>query len=656
MARISQPAQGSPSASDRPTSLDHLLRSPDRSFALLHRPGVSPDRVDVLTGDVVELKRVADIPLGDAPTGAPRHDVLALLPYRQIEERGFDCRDDGAPVIAMTVAEQATMSVGEVMAALPDRPIVVRDVGFDIDDDGYARLTRAVIADEIGAGAGANFVIHRSLNATIGDYSPAVAGTVFRQLLAAEQGAYWTFLVHTPARTFVGATPERHVSLAAGTATMNPISGTYRYPPAGPSLDGILDFLGDHKETDELYMVVDEELKMMASVCEHGGRVIGPFLKEMGRLAHTEYLLEGTSRLDVRDILRATMFAPTVTGSPVENACRVIARYEPAGRGYYSGVIALIGRDAAGERTLDSSILIRSAEIDAAGRLRLGVGATLVRHSDPASEVAETTAKAAALLAAVGVRGHGPARERPSVRPESFGGHPEVRDALSRRNEGLARFWFEPVDLRRRADPVLAGRRVLVVDAEDTFTWMLAHQLAALGGDVTVRPYHDVDRPADLTAGADLVVLGPGPGDPLDDASPRIAALRRFTGWLLDGRTPFLSICLSHQVLASALGFPLVRLDRPSQGEQREIDLFGRRRRVGFYNTFVASAVRKPVDVPGREAAVTTSEEAGQVRALRGPGFASAQFHPESILTEDGPDILADLAGWALAGTARDGR
>ena len=79
-------------------------------------------------------------------------------------------------------------------------------------------------------------------------------------------GAHWTFLIHTGTRTLVGASPERHISLQGGTAVMNPISGTYRYPTSGPTLSGVLEFLGDRKETDELYMVLDEELKMMARI------------------------------------------------------------------------------------------------------------------------------------------------------------------------------------------------------------------------------------------------------------------------------------------------------------------------------------------------------------------------------------------------------
>src|SRR5207245_1299312 len=83
---------------------------------------------------------------------------------------------------------------------------------------------------------------------------------------------------------------------------------------------------------------------------------------------------------------------------------------------YYSGALALIGRDAGGTQTLDSPILIRTADIDAAGRLRVGGGATLVRHSDPHGEVAETPAKAAGVLAALGVR-PGPQRAERGPRP-----------------------------------------------------------------------------------------------------------------------------------------------------------------------------------------------------------------------------------------------
>ncbi|MGW5509011.1 anthranilate synthase family protein [Streptomyces albogriseolus] len=605
---------------------------PPAAYALLHRPETTgPGVLDVVVGETAEPRTLAELPLPDAAetSGGPRHEVLALVPYRQIAERGFDCPDDGTPLLAMTVTAQATVPVAEALTRIPDLPVELSGGCFDVPDEEYAATVRRVVKDEIGTGEGANFVIKRTYTADITGYTPRHALAVFRRLLQRESGAYWTFLVHTGSRTLVGATPERHISLRAGRAVMNPISGTYRYPSTGPALPEVLDFLADRKEADELYMVVDEELKMMARICEQGGRVVGPYLKEMARLAHTEYFIEGHSTRDPRDILRETLFAPTVTGSPLENACRVINRYEPEGRGYYSGVVALIGRDEHGGRALDSSILIRTADIDATGRLRIGVGATLVRHSDPESEVAETAAKAAGLLSAF--ESHGPAR---------FADHPQVRSALERRNATLAGFWLAGRGSGARPGPELDGRRVLVVDAEDTFTSMLDHQLRFLGLRVTVRRF---DEPYS-TDGYDLVVMGPGPGDPRDIEHPKIAHLRATVRTLLDERRPFLAVCLSHQTLCTLLGFPLVRRAVPNQGVQREIDLFGARERVGFYNTFAARAEEDKAECEGVGVVeVSRDPDTGEVHALRGPHFASMQFHPESVLTQDGVRIVGDL-------------
>ncbi|MCX2953925.1 chorismate-binding protein [Lentzea sp. NEAU-D7] len=602
--------------------LDLVAAADPPPFALLHRRGTDPDSLDVIVGKVSSVDTLADVPL--TATG-PGHEVLVLMPYRQIAERGYSCVDDGTPLLVLEVTGQEVLPLAEALPRLPDVPIAMTGGEFDVDDDGYAEIARQVVGQEIGHGEGSNFVIKRSFVADITGYSTHSALTLFRRLARLESGTYWTFVVHTGQRTLVGASPERHVSLTGGTAVMNPISGTYRYPPTGPTLPDVLDFLGDAKETDELFMVVDEELKMMGRVCATGGRVHGPYLKEMTRLAHTEYLIEGRTSLDVRDVLRETMFAPTVTGSPLENACRIISRYEPDGRGYYSGVAALIGRDAAGERTMDSAILIRTADIDPAGRMRIGVGSTLVRHSRPESEAAESRAKAAGLLAAFSSPGAG-----------TFGRDPSVLRALGQRNERVAGHWLRP---QAHDVPELAGRTVLVVDAEDTFTSMLGHLLRSLGLTVTIARF---DEPY-AVAEHDLVVMGPGPGDPYDDDDPRIQALTATIRHLLDEDRPFLSVCLSHQVLSRLLGFPLHRRPVPNQGAGREIDLFGRRVRVGFYNSFAALCDQDKVDCDGRVVEVSRDEHTGEVHALRGNGFRSLQFHAESVLSKDGLSIIREL-------------
>ena len=618
--------------------LGRVLGPEPPAFALLHRPEAVGERMEVLLGDVTTVERLADLPLPDGGVaGDPRHELLALVPYRQIAERGFQCHDDGAPLLAMPVREQASYPLGDALARLPDVPIGLTGAHFDIDDEEYASIVRRVLTEEIGRGIGANFVIKRSFLADITDYSPQTALTLFRRLLTGERGAYWTFVVHTGDRTFVGATPERHISLFDGTAVMNPISGTYRYPPGGPTVGGLMDFLADPKEIAELYMVVDEELKMMSRITDHGGRVVGPFLKEMATLAHTEYLIEGRTSRDVRDVLRETMFAPTVTGSPLESACRVIREYEPHGRGHYSGAVALISRDATGGRSLDAAILLRTAEIRD-GRIGIAVGATLVRDSDPRSEVAETHTKAKGLLRALGVEG---ARARAAAAPPSLAGHPDARRALEARNGDLARFWLNQTGQEANTVlmPHLVGRRALIIDAEDDFTAMLGHQLGALGLEVELRRHHEPYR----TEGHDLVVMGPGPGDPGDLAVPKILQLRTTVRALLDAKKPFLAVCLSHQVLGILLGFDVVRRERPNQGVQKEIDFFGRPVRMGFYNTFALVGDADEVTCEGMRVKVARDALSGQVHGLHGPTFRSAQFHAESVLSRHGMAVLGEM-------------
>ncbi|AYG83416.1 Anthranilate synthase component 1 [Streptomyces hundungensis] len=611
--------------------IQRLLDENCPPFALLRRrtPGHDHDTVELLIGEVHEVERLADLPVGDRP-------ALALVPFRQIRERGFDVRDDKTPLAVLVADERHELPLADALAELPAHEVRVEGGGFDVGDEEYAGIVRRVIDDEIGRGEGANFVIRRTFTGEIPGFGRADALALFRRLLAGERGAYWTYVVRTGDRTLVGASPEVHVRMSGGTVVMNPISGTYRYPASGPTPEDLLGFLADPKETDELSMVVDEELKMMCTVGDMGGVVIGPRLKEMAHLAHTEYELRGRSSLDVREVLKETMFAATVTGSPVQNACRVIERYEDGGRGYYAGALALLGRDAGGAQTLDSPILIRTADISPEGHLRVPVGATLVRHSDPAGEVAETHAKAAGVLAALGVRPGRPATD--AVRPR-LADDPRVRAALDARRADLAPFW-----LRMRERPAAPSGSALVVDAEDTFTAMLAHVLRSAGLDVSVLRHDTPGLRERALAHRGPVVLGPGPGDPSDAADPKMALLRPLAAELLGShRHGLLGVCLGHELIAAELGLDIVRKREPHQGAQLRIDLFGQAETVGFYNSFAA---RYEGELPGVE--IARDPVTHEVHALRGPGYAGVQFHPESVLTLRGPELVHEL----LAGVA----
>ncbi|MFG2499377.1 anthranilate synthase family protein [Streptomyces sp. NPDC048441] len=616
-----------------PTPLLDLIDD-DRPFAVLRRrtPGHDHDTVDVLIGAVGTYERLADIP----------DEGLALIPFRQIRERGFDVRDDGTPLAVLTPDETYELPLSEALSELPAHDVRVESGAFDVDDAAYGEIVGRVLREEIGRGEGANFVIRRTYEGEIPGFGRADALALFRRLLVGERGAYWTYVVHTGDRTLVGASPEVHVRMSGGTVVMNPISGTYRYPAEGPTADDVLGFLADGKETEELSMVVDEELKMMCTVGDMGGVVIGPRLKEMAHLAHTEYELRGKSSLDVREVLKETMFAATVTGSPVQNACRVIERHEAGGRGYYAGALALIGRDAGGAQTLDSPILIRTADISGDGKLRVPVGATLVRGSDSASEVAETHAKAAGVLAALGVRPGRPRAE--NVRP-ALADDPRVRAALDGRRAGLAPFWLR---MQEQTDE-LTGH-ALVIDGEDTFTAMLAHLLRSSGLTVSVRRYDEPGLREAALAHEGPLVLGPGPGDPSDPDDPKMTFLRTLTAEVIrDHRYGVLGVCLGHELLAAELGLETVRKEVPYQGAQTRIDLFGRPETVGFYNSFVAHCDKETAaELTAHGIEVSRDTATGEVHALRGPGFAGVQFHPESVLSLRGTAIVRELLSGVL--------
>ncbi|RHW26031.1 phenazine-specific anthranilate synthase component I [Nocardioides immobilis] len=618
------------------------------AWAIIRRSTRAGDRdtVGLLGGRRWVADSIMDIPLEDGPPPPGRQcDRLVAVPFRQVAERGFDVHDDGTPLVVVDVETEQEFSVADIVDAIDDDGVDFSDRGgFDLDDNDYAKVVEQIISEEIGQGEGANLVVGRTYRAVVADWGADKALAVFRRLLERERGAYWTFLFFTGDRYLVGASPERHVSVHGGDVRMNPISGTFHLrPPAGDDRGTdvrLAEFLRDEKEIYELFMVVDEELKMMCDICHEGGQVLGPFLKPMTHLIHTEYLLAGRTSRDVREVLRDTMFAATVTGSPVENAVRLIKQYEPEGRGYYASALALFGRDADGEHVIDSPIVIRTADVDLDGRLKVTAGATLVRDSDPAYEVAETHAKAGGILSAFGLVDRAPV---PTVDVATLVADEDVLIALNSRNQRLSGFWLND-QAGTPPDPRLAGKSVVILDGEDDFVNMLRHLLAVMGMTSAVVRHEDYE-PGCLD-GYDLVIVGPGPGDPRDDEDTKMASLRHAVGSLLEAERPFLAVCLGHQALCHQLGIPLAYKDIVFQGTQSEVVVDGRRERVGFYNTFVGRVSTGAALPEG--VSVEADPATGDVNALAGPHYRGVQFHAESILTERGWDIVHDLVSAVL--------
>ena len=179
---------------------------------------------------------------------------------------------------------------------------------------------------------------------------------------------------------------------------------------------------------------------------------------------------------------------------------------------------------------------------------------------------------------------------------------------------------------------------VVVLDAEDDFVNMLSHVFGVLGMRTDV-VRHDRYEPGAFD-GYDLVVVGPGPGDPRDGDDPKIAVLRDAVRSLLDAGRPFLAVCLGHQTLCHELGLDLVFKDIVFQGTQSRLPVLGRDETVGFYNTFVAR--ESAAGLPDGDS-VQTDAATGDVHLVAGPHYRGVQFHAESILTQGGFGILRDL-------------
>ena len=187
----------------------------------------------------------------------------------------------------------------------------------------------------------------------------------------------------------------------------------------------------------------------------------------------------------------------------------------------------------------------------------------------------------------------------------------------------------------------MAGAQVFIVDNYDSFTYNIAQELGELGADVQVER-HDaftVEQLAGLRP--DGIVVSPGPGTPAD-AGLSNDVIRAFAGVV-----PLLGICLGHQCIAEVFGATVVRAPELVHGKTSLIHHDGEGVFEGLPQPFDAtryhSLVVDPATVP--EALTVTARTAkGLIMGLRHREVAveGVQFHPESILTRAGMDLLAN--------------
>jgi anthranilate synthase component II len=186
------------------------------------------------------------------------------------------------------------------------------------------------------------------------------------------------------------------------------------------------------------------------------------------------------------------------------------------------------------------------------------------------------------------------------------------------------------------------GARVLLVDNYDSFTYNLVQEMGALGAEPVVFRNDTIEVPGIAALHPDGIVISPGPGRP-EDGGVSMAAIAD-----LGGQVPILGVCLGHQCIAQVFGGRIVAAPELMHGKTSAIFHNGEGVLAGMANPFEATRYHSLIvdrDSIPDVLEVTAETADGIVMGLRHRELPieGVQFHPESILTTAGPDLLRNF-------------
>jgi anthranilate synthase/aminodeoxychorismate synthase-like glutamine amidotransferase len=194
--------------------------------------------------------------------------------------------------------------------------------------------------------------------------------------------------------------------------------------------------------------------------------------------------------------------------------------------------------------------------------------------------------------------------------------------------------------------------RLLLIDNYDSFTYNLVQAFLVLGAEVRVARNDEITVEAALSLDLTHLCISPGPGTPRD-AGVSMDMIRAFKG-----RLPILGVCLGHQSIVEVFGGEVVRAPRLMHGKTSQVNHDGRGLfaglpqpcEVGRYHSLIAAPGSVPPDL---EVCATTPE--GEIMAVRHRRYTieGVQFHPESVLTPQGPQLMGNFL--RLTAAVREG-
>jgi anthranilate synthase len=376
-----------------------------------------------------------------------------------------------------------------------------------------------------------------------------------------------------------------------------PISGTIaRGADAIGDAEQIRELLNSEKDEFELNMCTDVDRNDKARICMPGTiKVLARRqIETYSKLFHTVDHVEGILRpgFDSLDAFLTHAWAVTVTGAPKKWAMQFVEDHERSSRRWYAGAFGVVGFDG----SINTGLTIRTIRMKD-GLAEVRVGATCLFDSKPELEDKECQTKAAALFQAL--RGDVPKRLS-AVAPDATG----------------------------------SGKRVLLIDHDDSFVHMLADYFRQVGASVTVVRYiHAQDMLNKQNY--DLLVLSPGPGRPED------FGMAKTIDTALGKKLPVFGVCLGVQGIGEYFGGQLGQLAQPAHGRPSRVQNRGGRLMQNLPNEIVIGRYHSLyVERDGMpdvlEVTATTDDGVPMALEHRTLPVGGVQFHPESLMSLGG--------------------
>ncbi len=437
---------------------------------------------------------------------------------------------------------------------------------------------------------------------------------VFQRLCRINPSPYGGLVNLGDGEFLVSASPEMFVRSDGRRIETCPISGTIaRGADAIGDAEQIRELLNSEKDEFELNMCTDVDRNDKARICMPGTiKVLARRqIETYSKLFHTVDHVEGILRpgFDALDGFLTHAWAVTVTGAPKKWAIQFVEDNERSTRRWYAGAFGVVGFDG----SINTGLTIRTIRMKD-GLAEVRVGATCLFDSKPELEDRECQTKAAALFQAL--RGDSP-KSLSAVAPDATG----------------------------------SGKRVLLIDHDDSFVHMLADYFRQVGARVSVVRYVHAQDMLDKQS-YDLLVLSPGPGRPDD------FGMARTIGTALEKNLPVFGVCLGLQGIGEYFGGRLGQLAQPAHGRPSRVQNRGGRLMcnlpneivIGRYHSLYVERDRLP-DV--LEVTATTDDGVPMAIEHKSLPVGGVQFHPESLMSLGGEVGLRIVENAFRMGRAR---